>query len=106
MVKDIAKSFDPGFRGMFSTIKAIVNSATLPKTIKTDALNGVKKVIKHDYNLLNKYITGINNGKSQGEVVYSLVEQLNDKESITISQYNDICVFFGISAFSYLKILA
>ncbi len=99
MVKDIAKSFDPGFRGMFSTIKSIVNSATLPRTIKTDALNGVKKVIKHDYNLLNKYITGINNGKSQGEVVYSLVEQLNDKESITISQYNDIRAFFGISAF-------
>lgn len=99
MVKDIAKSLDPGFRGMFSTIKAIVNSATLPRTIKTDALNGVKKVIKHDYNLLNKYITGINNGKSQGEVVYSLVEQLNDKESITISQYNDIRAFFGISAF-------
>ncbi|MER1900565.1 hypothetical protein KJJ87_18655, partial [Proteus mirabilis] len=34
-----------------------------------------------------------------GEVVYSLVEQLNDKESITISQYNDIRAFFGISAF-------
>ncbi|MEX6206662.1 hypothetical protein AB6G04_07665 [Proteus mirabilis] len=30
---------------------------------------------------------------------YSLVEQLNDKESITISQYNDIRAFFGISAF-------
>lgn len=43
MVKDIAKSLDPGFRGMFSTIKAIVNSATLPRTIKTDALNDVKK---------------------------------------------------------------
>ena len=53
----------------------------------------------------NKYITGINNGKSQGEVVYSLVEQLNDKESITISQYNDIRAFFGISAFIYLKAL-
>ncbi|MEX5486159.1 hypothetical protein IC611_12080 [Proteus mirabilis] len=43
MVKDIAKSLDPGFRGIFSTIKAIVNSATLPRTIKTVALNDVKK---------------------------------------------------------------
>lgn len=42
MVKDIAKSLDPGFRGIFSTIKAIVNSATLPRTIKTVALNDVK----------------------------------------------------------------
>ena len=36
MVKDIAKNPDPGFRGMF-LLKAIVNSATLPRTIKTDA---------------------------------------------------------------------
>ncbi|WP_193016517.1 MULTISPECIES: hypothetical protein [Gammaproteobacteria] len=99
MAVNIAKSIDPGFRGLFSNIKALINSSILPHKNKNIALYGVRKNISKDYAVLNKVIKGINNGKTQGEIIYSLVNELKEQERIIINHANDIRAFFGINAF-------
>lgn len=103
MMLNIAKSVDPGFRGLFSNIKQLVNSSVSPYKNKNIALDGVKKNITKSYAVLNKVVKGINNGKTQGEVIYSVVKELKEKESITINHYNDMRAFFGINAFNLPK---
>lgn len=100
MALNIAKSIDPGFRGLFSNIKQIVNSSTSAYNKKTLALYGVKENIAKSYNVLNRVVKGINNGKKQGEIIHTLVKELKEKESITIEHANDIRAFFGINAFN------
>lgn len=100
MVKNIAKSIDPGFRGIFSNIKGLTNSSSLPNKSKNIALYSIKKNIHKDYEVINRVIKGINNGIKQGEVIYSLVKELKKNESITISHDNDIRAFFGINVFN------
>ncbi|OAT46614.1 hypothetical protein M997_2095 [Proteus hauseri ATCC 700826] len=103
MMSSIAKSVDPGFRGLFSNIKQLVNSSTSSYKNKNIALDGVKKNISKSYAVLNKVVKGINNGKTQGEVIYSVVKELKEKESITLNHYNDIRAFFGMNAFNLPK---
>lgn len=99
MVKNIAKAVDPGFRGLFCNIKQIFNSSTNAYNSKQMALHGIKENIGKSYSLLNRVVKGIRNGITQGEVIYSLVKDLKEKESITINHYNDVRAFFGINAF-------
>lgn len=103
MAANIAKSVDPGFRGLFSSIKGLTNTSTSPCNDKYKALYSANENKKSLYTVLNNHIKGINNGKTQGEIVYSLVKDLKQKNSITIAHENDIRAFFGINAFSLSK---
>lgn len=99
MVKNIAKAVDPGFRGLFCNIKQLFNSSTNAYNSKQMALHGIKENIGKSYNVLNRIVKGVKNGITQGEVIYSLVKDLKEKESITINHHNDVRAFFGINAF-------
>ncbi|MEQ5347082.1 hypothetical protein ABN253_02680 [Proteus genomosp. 6] len=99
MVKNIAKAVDPGFRGLFCNIKQLINSSTSVYNSKPMALYGIKENIGKSYDVLNRAVKGIKNSTTQGEVIYSLVNSLKDKENITINHHNDIRAFFGINAF-------
>lgn len=103
MMKNIAKAVDPGFRGLFCTIKQLTNSSTTPYNSKSMALYGIKKNIEKSYDVLNRIVKGVKNGITQGEVIYSLVKDLKGKESITINHHSDIQAFFGINAFQLPK---
>lgn len=102
MASDIAKSIDPGFRGFLSNIKGLTNTSTSPCNNKYKASHSAKENKKLHYAVLNRYVKGINNGKTQGEVVYSIVKDLKEKDSITITHFNGIRAFFGIDAFSLI----
>ncbi|HEK2896319.1 TPA: hypothetical protein SMT94_000406 [Proteus mirabilis] len=99
MMKNIAKTVDPGFRGLFSNIKQLVNSSTTAYNSKPMALYGIKKNIEKNYDVLNRIVKGVKSGVTQGEVIYSLVKDLKEKENITISHHSDIRAFLGINAF-------
>ncbi|MFB0770714.1 hypothetical protein [Proteus cibi] len=100
MALNFAKAIDPGFRGMFSNIKKIFNSSTSAYVNKYIALYGVKENINKSYDVLNRVVKGVHNGKTQGEIIYMLVKKLKNKENITISHYNDVRTFFGVNAFN------
>ncbi|WP_311751973.1 hypothetical protein [Proteus columbae] len=99
MMKNIAKAVDPGFRGLFCTIKQLTNSSTTPYNSKPMALYGIKENIGKSYDVLNRIVKGVKNGVTQGDVIYSLVKDLKEKENITINHHSDIRAFFGINAF-------
>lgn len=99
MLKNIAKAVDPGFRGLFCNIKQLTNSSTTPYNSKSMALYGIKENIGKSYDVLNRAIKGVKNGVTQGDVIYSLVKDLKEKENITINHHSDIRAFFGINAF-------
>ncbi len=101
MVSDIAKSIDPGFRSFRSNIKGLTNTSTSPSSNKYKALHNAKMNKESFYNVLNKCIEGVNNRKTQGETFYSIIEDLKEKNTITITHLNDISAFFGINAFSF-----
>lgn len=100
MIKNIAKSIDPGFRGLISNIKGLTNTSVLPSKNKNIAFYGAKENIHKSYNVLNRVIKGVNNGIKQGEIIYTLVKELKNNESITINHENDIRAFFGINVFN------
>lgn len=99
MLKNIAKAVDPGFRGLCCNIKQLINSSTSAYSSKPMALYGIKENIGKSYDVLNRVVKGVKNGITQGEVIYSLVNSLKDKENITINHHNDVRAFFGINAF-------
>lgn len=99
MLKNIAKAVDPGFRGLFCNIKQLINSSTTAYNSKPMALYGIKENIGKSYDVLNRIVKGVKNGVTQGEVIYSLVNDLKDKENITINHHSDVRAFFGINAF-------
>ncbi|MEQ4922076.1 hypothetical protein [Proteus hauseri] len=117
MALNIARGLDPGFRGLFSNIKKLFNSSTSAYVNKHTALHGVKENINKSYNVLNRVVKSIHNGKTQGEIIHTLVKELKNKESIIISHNNDARIFsysntfnfpynFGVNAFllaSYAK---
>lgn len=103
MVVNIAKSVDPGFRGLFSNIKSLVNSATTPNETKVMALESSKKNIQRSCDILAKHIVGIKNDRSHGEIVYSLVNELKENESIAVNHTNGVNAFFGMNVFSLPK---
>lgn len=100
MTKNIAKSIDPGFRGLFSSIKGLTNSSISPSENKYIALHRENENINKSYEIINRVIKGIDNGIKQGEIIYSLVKELKKNESITVNNENSIRAFFGINAFS------
>lgn len=99
MMKNIAKAVDPGFRGLFCNIKQLINSSTSAYNSKPMALYGIKENIGKSYDVLNRIVKGVKNGVTQGDVIYSLVKDLKEKENITINHHSDIRAFFGINAF-------
>lgn len=99
MMKNIAKAVDPGFRGLFCNIKQLINSSTSAYNSKPMALYGIKENIGKSYDVLNRIVKGVKNGVTQGDVIYSLVKDLKEKENITINHHNDVKAFFGINAF-------
>ncbi|MEQ4986666.1 hypothetical protein ABN080_04200 [Proteus sp. fly-1089] len=103
MMKNIVKAVDPGFRGLFYNIKQLINSSTSAYNSKPMALYGIKENIGKSYDVLNRAVKGVKNGITQGEVIYSLVKSLKDKENITINHHNDVRAFFGINAFQLLN---
>ncbi|QIG05980.1 hypothetical protein [Proteus sp. ZN5] len=103
MKLNIVKSVDPGFRGLFSNIKGFLNTSTTPCDDKYKALHSAKANKESLYAVLNNYVSGISNRKTQGEVVYSIVKDLKEKNSITIANDNSSRAFFGTSAFNLTK---
>ncbi|WP_368872092.1 hypothetical protein [Proteus terrae] len=101
MVSDIAKSVDPGFRSFLSNIKELTNTSTSPCSNKYKALHNAKVNKERYFKSLNKHLKGINNRKTQGETFYSIIKDLKEKNSITITHANDARAFFGINAFSF-----
>ncbi|WP_337239033.1 hypothetical protein [Proteus faecis] len=100
MTSNIAKTVDPGFRGLVSNIKGISNSSTLPCENKFEALQSAKKNMQEASKVLSKYIKGVKNGKTPGEVIYSLVKEMKEKSSVTIADTKGIRAFFSTSLFS------
>ncbi|WP_109400519.1 hypothetical protein [Proteus sp. TJ1640] len=100
MLKNIVKAADPGFRGTVCNIKRLINSSNTIYKSKPMALYGIKENIRKSYDVLNRIVKGVKNGLTQGEVIYSLVKDLKNKESITIEHHNELLAFFGISAFN------
>lgn len=103
MCMSFIKSIDPGFRETFSSIKKLTNSVISFNKNKNIILHKIKKDMQKSYSIINKHIKGIHNGKTQGEIIYSLVDKLKTKELIIINNYNDLRAFFGINAFSFLN---
>lgn len=100
LASNMAKSVDPGFRGLFSGIRALTNSTTTPAKTKDMALNNAKLNIDEHFKVLGRICKNIENGRTHGEIIQTLIQEMKKKESIMLSQYNDIRAFFGISAFN------
>ncbi|WP_311749921.1 hypothetical protein [Proteus penneri] len=100
MLINIAKAIDPGFIGTVCNIKRLINSSNTIYRSKPMALYGIKENIRKGYDVLNRIVKGVKNGLTQGEVIHLLVNDLKNKESITIGHHNELLAFFGFNAFS------
>ncbi|MCT8249857.1 hypothetical protein [Proteus faecis] len=100
MASNVAKTVDPGFRGVVSNIKGISNSSTSPCENKFKALHSARINMKEADQILSKYIKGVKNSKTAGEVIYSLVKEMKEKSSVSIMDSKGIRAFFSTNLMS------